>query len=161
MNKEYVLYCGVFLIGVIISACAQMMLKKSTHKKADYSVFVFVKKFFPKFAQRLSTSKNLVVKMLRRRKKLLAEYLNPFTMFAYAIFITATFLTIYSYKVIPLSVGPILGATEYFFVAALSRVFLKEKLQPRKALGLVIIFIGIVVYSTGDQLFEYVKSLVV
>lgn len=159
MNKELILFCGVFLIGVIISACAQMMLKKSAHKKADYSVFVFVKKRFPKLTQKLKTSNNGIIKLLRRNKKLLADYLNPFTVFAYMIFIAATFLTIFSYKVVPLSMGPILGATEYFFVAALSRIFLNEKLTAKKAIGLVVIFIGIVVYSTGDKIFECVKTL--
>ncbi len=160
MNREYILFCGVFLIGVVISACAQMMLKKSTKIKANYSIFVYGEKHFPKLAQKLSNSNNGVIKFLRRNKKLFAEYLNPFTIFAYVIFITATFLTIFSYKVIPLSVGPILGATEYFFVAALSRIFLKEKLHFRKAIGLVIIFVGIVVYSTGDKIFEFIKGIV-
>lgn len=155
MNKEYILFCGVFLIGVIISACAQMMLKKSANKKADYSIFAYIKKHFPKFTEKLKASNNGLVKLLRRNKKLLAEYLNPFTIFAYVIFITATFLTIFSYKVIPLSAGPILGATEYFFVAALSRIFLKEKMPPKKAIGLVIIFIGILFFSVGDKLFAY------
>ena len=43
--------------------------------------------------------------------------------------------------------APILGATEYFFVAALSRIFLGEKLNTKKAIGLCVIVVGIVVYS--------------
>lgn len=61
--------------------------------------------------------------------------------------LTATFLTIFSYKEVPLSMAPILGASEYFFVAALSRIFLGEKLSGKKAVGLCVIVIGIVVYS--------------
>ena len=132
-----------------------MMLKKSTHKKVDYSIFAFIKKSFPALAQKLKASDNGAVRLLLSHKGLLAEYLNPFTIFAYLIFITATFLTIFSYKVIPLSAGPILGATEYFFVAALSRIFLKEKMPPKKIIGLVVIFIGIIFFSVGDNFFDY------
>ena len=159
MNSEYILFCGIFLIGVIISACAQLMLKKSAHKKADYSILIFIKKHFPSLAEKLKTSNNGVIKLIRRNKKLVVNYLNPFTMSAYAIFIAATFLTIFSYKVIPLSVGPILGATEYFFVAALSRIFLKERITIKKAIGLVVIFVGIMVYSLGDKIFAQVQAL--
>lgn len=92
-------------------------------------------------------SQNKLVVMLRHNEKLLAEYLNPFTVIAYTIFIVATFLTIFSYKEVPLSMAPILGASEYFFVAALSRIFLGEKLSAKKAIGLCVIVFGILVYS--------------
>ena len=48
----------------------------------------------------------------------LQEYLNPFVIFAYTIFVAATLLTIISYKVVPLSLGPILEATSYIYITA-------------------------------------------
>ncbi len=146
MNKFW-FYVGLYLAGVFISAIAQMMLKKSSSKKATHNLFTFMEKHMPKLTKRFRESKNKLVIMARRNKNLLAEYLNPFTVTAYTVFIVATFLTIFSYKEVPLSMAPILGASEYFFVAALSRVFLGEKLSAKKAVGLCVIVIGIVVYS--------------
>ncbi len=146
MNKFW-FYVGLYLAGVFISAIAQMMLKKSSSKKAKHNLFTFMAKHMPTLTEKLRQSKNKLVVMARHNKKLLAEYLNPFTILAYTIFIVATFLTIFSYKEVPLSMAPILGASEYFFVAALSRIFLGERLNTKKAIGLCVIVVGIVVYS--------------
>lgn len=75
------------------------------------------------------------------------EYLNPYVIIAYAIFFGATFCTIYAYKGVPLSFGPILAASEYVFVAVLSKLFLKENINLKKFIGLSIIIAGIIVYS--------------
>lgn len=75
------------------------------------------------------------------------EYLNPYVIIAYAIFFGATFCTIYAYKGVPLSFGPILAASEYVFVAVLSKLFLKEKINLKKFIGLSVIIAGIIIYS--------------
>lgn len=75
------------------------------------------------------------------------EYLNPYVIISYAIFFGATFCTIFAYTEIPLSFGPILAASEYIFVAVLSRLILKEKINLKKFIGLSVIVVGIVVYS--------------
>ena len=140
-------YCGLYLGGVFISAIAQMMLKKSSAKKAVYNVFTLAERLFPRAYARFEDSNNKLLKLIKKFKKLISEYLNPFTMLAYFIFVVATFLTIFSYDEVPLSMAPILGATEYFFVAALGRVFLKEKITLKKGIGLAVIMLGILVYS--------------
>lgn len=75
------------------------------------------------------------------------EYLNPRVIFAYAVFFAATLCTIIAYKKIPLSLGPILESSGYFFVAVLSYLFLKEKISKKKMLGLAVIIIGIIIYA--------------
>lgn len=75
------------------------------------------------------------------------EYLNPYVIIAYAIFFGATFCTIYAYKGVPLSFGPILAASEYVFVALLSKLFLKENINLKKFIGLSVIIAGIIIYS--------------
>ena len=75
------------------------------------------------------------------------EYLNPYVIIAYAIFFGATFCTIYAYKGVPLSFGPILAASEYVFVAVLSKIFLKENINLKKFIGLSVIIAGIIIYS--------------
>ncbi len=73
------------------------------------------------------------------------EYLNPRVIIAYGIFFLATFVTIYAYKGIPLSVGPILETTGYLWVSLLGYFILKEKLSRRKIAGLVIVVAGIII----------------
>ncbi len=75
------------------------------------------------------------------------EYLNPYVIVAYAIFLIATFLTIYAYQYVPLSMGPILEASGYIFVAILGATVLKEKLTYRKVAGIFVIITGIIIFS--------------
>ena len=75
----------------------------------------------------------------------LKEYLNPRVIIAYGIFFLATLVTVYAYKGIPLSVGPILETTGYLWISLLGYFILKEKISRRKLTGLVIVVAGIIV----------------
>lgn len=77
----------------------------------------------------------------------MAEYLNLKVVVAYGLFFLSTLITILAYREVPLSLGGILEACGYVFVAILGRVFLKEKIGRRKAMGLIVILIGIVIYN--------------
>ena len=79
----------------------------------------------------------------------LAEYLNPMVIGAYIIFFGASLCSVYGYKGVPLSLGPILEATGYIWVAIFGKIFLGEKISLKKGLGLLVIIIGIVVASLG------------
>lgn len=108
------IYVLVYLLGILISSFAQILLKTSAGKKYNNRVF---------------------------------EYINPLVIFSYLIFFSATFCTIYAYRSIPLSLGPILAASEYIFVAILSKLVLKEKISIKKLTGLITIALGIIMYS--------------
>ena len=77
------------------------------------------------------------------------EYLNPMVIIAYGLFFGCTLITMFSYKVVPLRMGPILESAGYIFVAVLSYIFLKEKLTKRQLIGMVLIIGGIAVYNLG------------
>lgn len=113
MNKVLI-FSGIYILGVIISALAQILLKKS----ADIE-----------------------------RESKIKEYLNFKTIFAYMIFFGATLCSVFAYKYVPLSMGPILGATEYVFVAVLSYLLLKEKISKKKLIGLITIILGVLIFS--------------
>ena len=113
MNKVLI-YSGIYILGVIVSALAQVLLKKS----ADIE-----------------------------RESKIKEYLNFKTIFAYSVFFGATLCTVIAYKYVPLSMGPILGTTEYVFVAILSYYLLKEKISKRKLIGLITIVLGVLIFS--------------
>ena len=113
MNNK-LMYFAIYIIGVIISAIAQILLKKSASIE---------------------------------RKSKIKEYLNYKTIIAYIIFFGATLCTVFAYKYVPLSMGPILETTEYVFIAILSYYLLKEKISKRKLIGLITIIIGILIFS--------------
>ena len=97
----------------------------------------------------ISSISQIMLKISSRRQyeNRLAEYLNPLVITAYALFFGCTFITMYALKVVPLSMAPVLEASGYIFVAVLSRIILKEKISKKKALGLGVILIGILIYS--------------
>ncbi|HHZ05653.1 MAG TPA: EamA family transporter [Clostridiales bacterium] len=144
---DYIFYPAIYIIGVFISSIAQILLKKSASTKAKNNIFTFCEKHCTKTYLLLRDSKNAIIRHIKKHKTIIIEYLNPKTIIAYFILFSATFLTIYSYKFVPLSTGPILGTTEYIFVAILSSLVLKEKITKQKFLGLSIIIIGIIIFS--------------
>lgn len=83
----------------------------------------------------------------KHHDSIIKQYLNAPVILAYVVFFGATLLSILAYKVIPLSMGPVLESTQYFFIALLSWIFLKEHISKRKILGISIIIIGILLYS--------------
>ena len=84
---------------------------------------------------------------LRQYSSKLREYLNPLVIVAYTIFVGTTFLSIYAYKGIPLSMGPVLEATSYIYVTIFGVTIFKEKLNKRKLVGIALIIAGIITYS--------------
>lgn len=111
MNNE-LFYVGIFLVGVLISSFAQIVLKKSAVDK---------------------------------HTSIIKEYLNFRVIFSYATFFLATLFTVYAYKYVPLSMGPILSSTEYIFIAVLSVIFLKEKISLQKQIGLFLVLSGVII----------------
>ena len=77
------------------------------------------------------------------------EYLNPLVVFAYVLFVVSTLLSTLAFKVIPLSMGPILDATGYIDVTAAGVLIFHERLNRRKVVALALIVLGIIVYATG------------
>ena len=79
----------------------------------------------------------------------LAEYLNPLVAGAYAIFVLTTLLSVLAYRGIPLSMGPVLEATSYFYVTFFGVRIFGERMTRRKWLALALILCGICVYAAG------------
>ena len=75
------------------------------------------------------------------------EYINPWVIIAYVLFFGATLVNVIAYKYVPLSLGPILESSGYFFVTILGVIFLKEKVGKRKAFGLLIVLFGIIIFN--------------
>ena len=75
------------------------------------------------------------------------EYLNPLVFFAYVIFLGCSFLSMWSLKGIDLSLSTVLESTGYIFVTVLGAIFLKEKINRQKIIGMLVIIMGVLIYS--------------
>ena len=84
---------------------------------------------------------------MRKYSSVVQEYLNPLVIFAY--FFGTTLLGILAYKGMPVSLGPVLETTAYFYITVFGVVIFKEKLNSKKILALCMIVMGIVVYALG------------
>jgi len=97
----------------------------------------------------ISSISQIMLKISTKRtyRSRIQEYINPLVITAYTLFLGCTFLTMYTLKVVPLSMAAILEASGYIFVTVLSRIFLKERISRQKLAGLMVIMIGLLIYS--------------
>ncbi|MBO4903998.1 MAG: EamA family transporter [Lachnospiraceae bacterium] len=97
----------------------------------------------------ISAFSQILLKIAARRKysSWIFEYLNVRVISAYAIFFLATLLTVYCYKVVPLSVGAMLEASGYVFVTVLGRIILREKISKQKLLGMALVISGVIIVA--------------
>lgn len=106
-------------------------------------ILIFVAGVFVSSVSQILLKKSAEKKYESRLK----EYLNLRVIIAYLIFFSATLCSVFAYRYIPLSLGPILEASGYIFVFILGYLFLKEKFSPRKIIGLITILVGILIFS--------------
>lgn len=76
----------------------------------------------------------------------LAEYLNPYTIVAYAIFLLVTIIGVIALIEVPLKLFYAITSLNFVVVAFLSWIILKEKINKDMLFGIVIIVIGVVIF---------------
>lgn len=84
---------------------------------------------------------------LRHYDSFIREYLNPLVIFAYFLFFVSTFASLYAYKGIPLSMGPILEGSAYIYITVFGVTIFHEKLNTKRVIALLLILSGITVYA--------------
>ncbi len=82
-------------------------------------------------------------------KSIVFEYLNPLVIGAYGLLFASTLCSVYAFRAIPLSMGPVLDATGYAYVLLYGITIFHEKIDRTKLLAIVIIICGILVYAMG------------
>ena len=97
----------------------------------------------------ISSVSQIILKKSANRtyKNIIAEYVNPYVIGAYSLFFLSTFLTMIALKKVPMSMSPVLEATGYLHISVMGYLFLGERVNRRKAAGLVLILLGILIYS--------------
>ena len=107
----------------------------------DIAVFLFAV-FISSYSQVL-----LKKEALCSHKSYVQEYLNYRVAVAYIILAISIFLAIYTYRNIPLSLGPVLESTGYIYVTIFGVVIFKERINIKKIIALCMIIVGIIVYG--------------
>lgn len=74
-------------------------------------------------------------------------YINKFTIVGYGLMLLSTVLTLIGYKGVSLTLAGILQSLSFVFVPLFSYLFLKEKVNQRVFIGIIVIIIGIVIFS--------------
>lgn len=82
----------------------------------------------------------------KKYDKWIFQYLNPFVIIAYSIFVLSTVCTVIAYRVVPLSMSPVWTSGSYIAVTAMSYFILHEKPNKKKLIGIAIIAVGILVF---------------
>lgn len=77
----------------------------------------------------------------------LHEYMNPYVIVAYSIFVVSTLLDVFMYKYLPINIGPVLETTSYVYVTIFGITIFKEKIGFKKILALILIISGIIIYA--------------
>ena len=113
-------------------------------KEFFYASFILIGTFISSAAQVL-----LKKAAMKEYCSVKDEYFNKNVIIAYMIFVLATFLSIYAYKGIPLSMGAVLESTSYLYITIFGAYFFKEKITVRKIVAIVFIISGIIIYSFG------------
>lgn len=108
-----------------------------------FCIILLLLSFFIASISQILLKKAAITKYLRP----IHEYINPWVISAYLIFITTTFMSVAAYKALPLSYGPVLESTSYIYVALWGALFFKEKITLKKAVALSLIIFGIIVYA--------------
>ena len=94
-----------------------------------------------------AVSQILLKKAQKHYPNRLKEYLNPWVITAYSIFLLSTVLTMLALRTVPLSMQPILESTSYIYVSLMGYFLLKERFTRKKAAGIAVILLGIFIYS--------------
>jgi len=74
------------------------------------------------------------------------QYLNPRVIIAYVLFVVATVCTVISYTALPLSYDPIWNALGQVLSLIMCFIFLKERPNKKKLVGVGIILVGMIVF---------------
>ena len=124
------------------SRITKLRRKKMSDKVLLYSLVML-------FGTLISSISQVMLKKSSQKEygNVYKEYLNPLVITAYFIFFLATLCTVFAYKEIPLSLGPMLESTGYLNVTVFSALLFKERITGKKIIALSIIIIGIVIYS--------------
>ena len=95
----------------------------------------------------LASTSQIILKKSAKKKyeSRVREYFNLFVLVGYGILFSTTVITVFALKYLPISLASSLDALGQVFVPILSFLILKERMTKWKAVGIIIIVVGIIV----------------
>lgn len=75
------------------------------------------------------------------------EYLNAFVIIGYGMFFISSIMSVISLRGMSISYSSIIESLSYIVVPILSYFLLKEKLNRKQVIGMIIIVVGIIVFN--------------
>lgn len=88
----------------------------------------------------------LKVGALKHKNNSVGMFLNPFVIGGYSLYFLSLICTIYAYRVIDFKNTTIVIGANYLCVTSFSLCLLREKTTKNKAVGILLIVAGIVIY---------------
>lgn len=83
---------------------------------------------------------------MKSYSSLVREYFNPLVIGGYGLLFLSMLLTIYAYSGMDYKNGPVIEAFGNVIVLVLGYVFFKERISPKKLLGIACIMVGMAVF---------------
>ncbi len=87
---------------------------------------------------------------LKKYENRFREYMNVYVILGYGILFLTTFFSIFAYKKLPLSMGPIIQVTSYIYVTVFGKLIFGETIGRRKIVAFIVIFAGIMIFVFSD-----------
>ena len=116
----------------------------------DRTVFIYMVVFVVVLIMLSALAQVLLKKSANKTyEKKINEYLNPYVITGYGIFVICTLGSIFCYRVLDLKQGGVLQMTSYIFILILDRIFFNEKISLKKVAGMLLIMAGIFIFYIG------------
>ncbi|WP_035800906.1 multidrug ABC transporter [Butyrivibrio sp. FCS014] len=102
------------------------------------------------FAELLASTSQILLKKSAQKEypSFIREYLNILVIGGYGLLVLSMVLSIFCYGGLGYMGVVVMEPMAYIMVMILSRIVFKEKITPRKIIGVVLILAGIVVFYT-------------
>ncbi|WP_024865400.1 multidrug ABC transporter [Butyrivibrio sp. FCS014] len=102
------------------------------------------------FAELLASTSQILLKKSAQKEypSFIREYLNILVIGGYGLLVLSMVLSIFCYGRLGYMGVVVMEPMAYIMVMILSRIVFKEKITPRKIIGVVLILAGIVVFYT-------------
>lgn len=84
---------------------------------------------------------------IKKYSSFIKEYLNPYVIVGYGMLFGSMVLTIIAYSGVEFKIVPVMESVGYIIVMILSLLFFREKITKKKAIGTMLILLGVIIFN--------------
>lgn len=82
----------------------------------------------------------------KKYQSVIFEYLNPYVIVSYALFVFVLGLNVFIFRTVDYRYGIVLNSVPTVMVLLLSCFILKEKITKRRVIGNIVILLGVIIF---------------